>query len=78
MAAHNIRSIFMSMAMNSDEQSYGSLACQQHNANNQCQGTTRKEANSLIKEVNKVIILFILVLVSLFAFPLPYILTEED
>jgi hypothetical protein len=25
-----------------------------------------------------VIILFILVLVSLFAFPLPYILTEED
>jgi hypothetical protein len=39
---------------------------------------TRKEATSLIKEINKLIILFILALVSLFAFPLPYLLTEED
>jgi hypothetical protein len=31
-----------------------------------------------IKEINKVIILFILALVSMFAFPLPYLLTEED
>jgi hypothetical protein len=31
-----------------------------------------------IKEINKVIILFMLALVSLFAFSLPYLLTEED
>jgi hypothetical protein len=33
---------------------------------------------SKIKKINKVIILFILALVLLFAFPLPYLLNEED
>jgi hypothetical protein len=41
-------------------------------------GGRRRHFYPKIKEITEVIILFILALVSLFAFSLPYLLTEED